>query len=1468
MKTLRSIAAVLLAAMTFLTGCKDPALEEVKVSLNKSALTLAKGQTEQLNPTLTPAGSTVTLKWSTSDKKIAMVSDEGHVTGIAAGEAVITVTADKSTATCKVTVKPTEVESITLDKSETSMLIGDKLKLNATVLPADADNATVTWESLNKEVAVVDDSGNVEALAAGSTTIVARAGNVTPAQCKITVEAPVVNVESVKITEYVESLVEGETFQFEAKVLPADASDKSVKWSSGNSEVLTIDEKTGLATAVEAGTVEVTVTTVDGEKTDKCTVIVDPKVYHVESVSITSAPEGNKMLAGDSFKFEAAVKPDNASDKTVIWTSSDDSVLDIDEEGNAVAIKEGKVTVTATSKDGGKTAACEITVERVAVTGVEITAAPQDNKLVEGSEFKFEAEVAPDNASVRDVQWTSSDTTVIAINAEGNAKALKAGKSTVTVKTVDGGFTAEREITVSAKVVSVESVAIKAVPEGLLLYVGDEFAFEAVITPENATDKNVSWSSSDPEVLKVAADGKAVALKTGKAKITVTTADGKKTAVTEEITVEPQIVPVTGVKITNYTETLHVNETFAFEAEVSPENATDKSVKWSSANEEVLVIDEATGLATAVEEGTVMVKVISGYDADVYDECTVIVTAADVHVESVAIADMPDSVRVGDEFTLRAVITPSYATDTTVTWKSSDTMVATIDSKGRVKALSSGVTTIILTSNDGGKVAKYDMEVFTVEVASVIITSYPENYEMTEGEKFTFTAAVKPDNATDKTVKWSSSENIVLSVKENGEAVAYGPGKATVTATAGKKSVSCEIVVKEIPRPQSVKITQSKSEIMLGESYRFEATVSPSDAADKSVTWSSSATDVLTVDKNGNVYGASLGEAVVTVRTNDGGKTDEVSVKVVPVPVESVKITTYVDRLYVGEKFPFKAVVSPDNASDKSHKWSSSNMDVLSIDEEDGKATAKAAGTAVVTVTTNDGSHKDQKTVSVTVADAGTPVSGVELTTVDEVDFVRHGKTVMMRAIYAPTGSYPTDVKWSVMGEYNGHKLAEIDQDGNLKALYFDYTKRPSEYDWDQDWPEVTVSVVADGISGSTVIRILPALPEKIIVSNPPPTSMTVGQSWNMGDIYITPEEAEQEVTAICTINGAYKGQIGSTFVAEEVGNMSILIEASGQHAQVGHTGTEIVYNINVNPIEATSVSLSRTSYSLTAGSLFDLTYKVFPGNTTYKDVTWTSSDQSVATVDKNGRVNAINPGSAVITATTRNGKKASCTLTVNSMNSNIKVGDYYYQDGTISSELFADKTPVGVVFSLADPVGSDPYTLGEEHADCVHGLVVGLDSYSTKFSSDMYPAVSSSDVYNSAVRDGMLDMNNLGLICGYSNTSAFNKWGSTWAFLDKLKEASAAYDLPSNTSGWYLPSVAEFELLKEVNTLVNSRLQAIGESHAFKVDARFWTSNYFGVPSNSYAYVVLSRAGVNPGLSTGSSIITSELNVRFIFAF
>jgi uncharacterized protein YjdB len=152
-------------------------------------------------------------------------------------------------------------------------------------------------------------------------------------------------------------------------------------------------------------------------------------------------------------------------------------------------------------------------------------------EMTEGDTQSLVATISPSNATNKTVTWSSSNKTVASVSA-GKVTALKAGKATITVKTEDGGKTATCKVTVKAKVYPVTGVTLDKT--SATLTEGDEFVLTATVNPSNATNKTVTWSSSDKMVATVS-DGKVTALKAGKATITVTTEDGGKTASCEVI---------------------------------------------------------------------------------------------------------------------------------------------------------------------------------------------------------------------------------------------------------------------------------------------------------------------------------------------------------------------------------------------------------------------------------------------------------------------------------------------------------------------------------------------------------------------------------------------------------------------------------------------------------------------------------------------------------------------------------------------------------------------------------------------------------------------------------------------------------------------------------------------------------------------------------------------------------------------
>ena len=250
------------------------AVQEAGVSV-PSEMTLKFGASAQIEAKVTPAGAK--LKWASSDEKIVKVDNEGTVTAIAEGTATITATVVSSgkSASCKVTVlAPVKLEGIALDKKTATLMVGKTDELKVTFTPADAANKNITWTSSTPSVATVKD-GIVTGVSVGEATIfaISEDGGFS-ASCKYTViESEDVSVESVSLDKTEAKVKKGSWIQLTATVLPEDATNKAVKWESGDETIATVTEE-GKVAGVKKGTATITVTTEDGEKTAECKVTV------------------------------------------------------------------------------------------------------------------------------------------------------------------------------------------------------------------------------------------------------------------------------------------------------------------------------------------------------------------------------------------------------------------------------------------------------------------------------------------------------------------------------------------------------------------------------------------------------------------------------------------------------------------------------------------------------------------------------------------------------------------------------------------------------------------------------------------------------------------------------------------------------------------------------------------------------------------------------------------------------------------------------------------------------------------------------------------------------------------------------------------------------------------------------------------------------------------------------------------
>ena len=319
---------------------------------------------------------------------------------------------------------------------------------------------------------------------------------------------------------------------------------------------------------------------------------------------------------GASETLTATVAPADAANKKVTWMSGNEAVATVDANGKVTGVKAGEATITVTTEDGGKTASCKVTVKDavVAVTGVTLN--KTELTLAAGGSETLTATVAPADATNQKVTWKSDKPEIASVDANGKVTAVKAGEATITVTTDDGGKTASCRVTVSDKEVKVTGITLAA----LAIYVGESKSITATVKPDDATNKELTWKSSDETVATVDATGKVTGKKIGTATITATARDGSGVSGSCTVTVVSTVKKVT---VEPATLTLGKNKSYTLTATVNAQPGTDTGVTWTSSDETVATVDAAGKVTATDKAGTVTITATSKADPSKQGTCTI-----------------------------------------------------------------------------------------------------------------------------------------------------------------------------------------------------------------------------------------------------------------------------------------------------------------------------------------------------------------------------------------------------------------------------------------------------------------------------------------------------------------------------------------------------------------------------------------------------------------------------------------------------------------------------------------------------------------------------------------------------------------------------------------------------------------------------------------------------------------------------
>ena len=1109
-------------------------------------------------------------------------------------------------ASCTKDVVP--VLTVTLDKQQQSLAIGQSFVLRAIISPSNAGNQKVIWIVSNSSISLVDNgdgTAKVSGESAGTAQVIVKTddGGVEDV-CTVVVGAA---VESLALDKTEIGLRKGESILLSATVSPSDASNKTVVWGSSDPDVVSVDAE-GKVSALAGGEATVYASTADGGFVATCHVVVD---VPVESITLSEYTKDD-VYVGQSFPLVVTVNPDDATDAEIIWSSSDSKVAVVSSDGVVTAVGPGSATVTASSR--GLSAECSVNVllaaDHVHLSDTVVT-------ILAGHTKKISAKVFPVNSTDSKFTWESNNVDVATVDPNGVITARRPGEAIIKVS-VNAYTFAECRV-----IVKILPEALVIDPSTLSVKPGEKFQLNCLIYPESASEKEVSWKSDNPTVAAVSSSGVITGVGPGKTNVHVLSSSNPELCGTCEVSV---VTPVAGITLSKSSLELFVGEgNGSVSATVKPSDATNKALDWESSDPSVASVAEGesnTVVITPVKASSKAVNVIARSVDDTSVTATCVVTVKQ-HVKNLTLSKDFVEMYVGDNESIEVTISPDDATGKSVEWTSSDKSVVSV-SDGRLTALKAGEATVTVKALDGSNVNSSCRVVVRPHVSSVTLSKTSFSLALNSSAKLE--ATVLPADAPNKGVSWSSDNSSVVTVYDDGYVIAKSVGSAVITVTTLDQGKTSTCLITVVPPISGISLDKTTLSLNAGSSEQLNATVNAVDGADTHVVWSSSDNSVASVDDFGKVTGHKAGTALIIATSSDPSKTASCVVTVLENTIEatSLEITPKTKVLRVGETFTLGLTVLPLGAA--AHiNWFNNNPSVVLL-QDDGIIMAKGVGKA--TIVARDAEDKLEPAIcEVTVVGASDVTS---LTLNQNSLTLGVNESFDLVATVLPENS-SAKVNWSS----DDPSVAEVDSEGKVKA---------------KSAGSATITAVAGSRSATCVVTVESEIIEVTSLTFSEKTiNMAVGESKTLV-ITVSPEDANENPKFAQNTGSpatfVVSHAVGTpywyvTFTAYRDTDGTFAVETAKLYERVKLKGY-------LQHVESLDINIAKTV--IRVGESIGLIATVNPSNASNKVVNWTSSDTSVATVNSAGVVTAKRAGFVTITAKSQDGGyEKTCELLVRS---------------------------------------------------------------------------------------------------------------------------------------------------------------------------------------------------------------------------
>ena len=1115
--------------------------------VNPSAINLNRGQ----NILLRVDGGTSPYSYQSSDENIVVIDDSGMVSALVEGSASITVTdSEGQVGLASIIVNP----NLTVSTAKHILDVNETITIDAL-----GAVGSLSWASSNSMILSVDQTGLVSAQDLPGTAII----NVMDAAGRR--GSVLIEVRQVTLTSPSSTVVVGDP----AMQLNAQGGSTPYSWSVDDPTVAQIN-LSGFFSGIKAGSVIVTATDADGFSST-ISVTVDPAPLSVSQTNLVLAMDGSVQLTA------------NGAEENYTWTSNDENVVTVDNNGLVQAVALGLTEIILTDSSG------EFIVITAQVREIGLSVSSTSIYITDpGLRITTNGGIAP-------FVWISNDPSIATIDSTGFLRPLSLGDVTISVS--DANL-----ITASINI-SIDVLPLSVTPANIVMGLNQSLQ----LSPTGG-DNRYSWSSDNTGVADVDQNGYLSAISVGNTIINLV--DGVNQSTTASVAVRDLTLTIPNNTITIGDPSM----TLTVYGGLEP-------YTWRSSDANKAQIS-SDGILTPIAAGNV----------------TITATDTDGILKSATIT-INDPVLVVNNNNLLLGIGDSYnivATGGTgnYSWISTDNNIVSVDSIGRVTGLNPGTTTITLSDDAGSSINIY------VEIRSVSINTTTTNIVLGDSMTLSATGGSAP-------YTWSSSNNAILSVDNNGLITANGIGSAAISVSDnnGFNNVLLFTV-------NTNNLTISNTSAILAVSGTLQLTAN---GGDGNYTWSSSNSSVASVSLTGLVSADSVGISLITVQ--DGlGNTQNTAIE-----IRQVNLSASSTNIVVGES-PLQVSASGGNSP---YTWSSSNTTIATVDNN-GLVTAVSNGTVNITVTDSD-DFSAQLTLSVTMPQMTINQSNSLIGIGDNVQLIASGGDGNFTWTSSNTGIATVDQTGLVTGISAGNVTitatdglsAVVTSSIEVRDVTISSTTTNlvlgvgtvqltanggnGPYNWSSsntNIASVNNSGLVTPVSGGNVV--ISAVDNDGFSSTKSITVSVTPLTINQSNVIIEPNNTVQ-----LTANGGDSNYSWST------SNNNIASVDSNGRVTGNNTGTVTITvqdglnSTQTTTIEVREIIISSSTSILSVGDN-DLQLNVSGGNGPYN---WSSSNTNIARVDGSGSVTAISSGNVTITATDNDGFRDTISLSITVQN-------------------------------------------------------------------------------------------------------------------------------------------------------------------------------------------------------------------------